>query len=278
MTMNGASPRLTAPGLALITGASSGIGAEFARQLAAAGHDLVLVARRQEMLAALAAELTGRYAVRAEVLAADLSSPEDIRRVEEAIRARPDLGVLVNNAGFGTNGHFMAVPIDRSQDMIAVHIIASVRLAHAALPAMVERGRGDIINVSSIAAFFTAAGGATYGATKAYLNVFSEALQVELAGTGVRVQALCPGFTTSGFHDTPAYEGFDRSAIPDRLWMTAESVVRESLESMPKGKVIVIPGRQYKLMAAAATGPFGGSIRSTGRRLAARFRGRAFRK
>jgi short-subunit dehydrogenase len=143
---------------------------------------------------------------------------------------------------------------------------------------MVARGSGDIINVSSIAAFFAAAGGATYGATKAYLNVFSEALQVELAGKGVRVQALCPGFTYSGFHDTPVYEGFDRKAIPDRMWMTAEAVVSESLGALPKGKVIVIPGRQYKLMAAAATGPFGGSIRATGRRLAARFRGRAFKK
>lgn len=265
------------PGPALITGASSGIGAEFARQLAAAGHELILTARREELLTALADELRAAYGVAVEVVVADLAQPEGIERVEAAIAGREALGVLINNAGFGTNGRFLDVVIDRSLDMISVHITASVRLMKAALPSMVARGRGAIINVSSIAAFYNSAGGANYGATKAYLNSFSEALQNELVDTGVTVQALCPGFTYSGFHETPEYTGFDRSAIPQKLWMTAEAVVAESLESVGNGKVIVVPGRQYKMMRALAVGPFGSLIRQTGRKLATSFRGRAFK-
>lgn len=264
-------------GPALITGASSGIGEEFARQLAADGHDLVLVARREDRLAALAAELAARHGVAVDVVAADLATAEGIESVERAVAERSALGLLVNNAGFGTNGKFLDVALERSLEMIAVHITASVRLMKAALPAMVARRSGAVINVSSVAAFYTSAGGANYGATKAYLNSFSEALQQELSGTGVTVQALCPGFTYSGFHDTPEYAGFDRSALPSKLWMTAEAVVGESLESVGNGKVIVVPGAQYKMMVALANSPFGGGIRSTGRKLATRFRGRAFR-
>lgn len=280
MTAQAPPPRSYAglpPGAALITGASSGIGAEYARQLAAAGHDLILTARREELLTALAEELRGLHGVAVEIVVADLAQPDGIERVEAAIVGRDDLGLLINNAGFGTNGRFLDVAVGRSLDMISVHITASVRLMKAALPGMVARGRGAIINVSSIAAFYTSAGGANYGASKAYLNSFSEALQNELAGTGVTVQALCPGFTYSGFHDTPEYTGFNRSAIPERMWMTAEEVVAESLESVGNGKVIVVPGRQYKMMRALAVGPFGSVIRSVGRKIAPRMRGRAFK-
>lgn len=259
-------------GTALITGASSGAGAEFARQLAAAGYNLILVARREDKLAELAGQLSSQHAVRAEVVPADLTRTEDIARLETLIAGRDDLVLLVNNAGFGTRGHFAEVDIGPQVDMITVHVIASVRLARAALPGMIRRGAGAIINVSSIAAFFSSPGGATYGATKAYLNTFSEALQGELQGTGVVVQALCPGFFYSGFHDTPEYDGFDRAQVPASLWMTAEAIVTESLGSLSSGKVIVVPGRQYKLLAATARSSFGGPVRSLGRRVAARFR------
>ncbi len=252
-------------GRALITGASSGIGEKFARRLAATGFDLTLVARREERLRALADELSRTYGIRADVLAADLARAEDIDRVSRAIEAQPDLVLLINNAGFGTRGSFTEVPLERHLDMIRVHDVAGVALSWSALPGMVERGRGAIINVSSIAAFFPSGGGATYTATKAYLNNFSEALAAELQGTGVKVQALCPGFTYSEFHETPEYEGFDRGHIPAALWLSAEQVVDESLAALSGDKVIVVPGRRYQAMVAAINSPLRGAIRNTAR-------------
>lgn len=235
------------PGTALITGASSGIGAAFARRLAAEGYDLVLVARREARLAALAAELQQRYPIRAEVLAADLAKPTDVERVEQRLAALSELSLLINNAGFGTAGFFSQSDLARELDMIQVHLTTSLRLSRAALPGLIARRRGAIINVSSSAAFFPTPGAATYCASKSYLNVFSEALQAELAGTGVRVQALCPGFTYTEFHDTPEYKDFDRARIPKFLWMTAEAVVSASLQALGQGQVICIPGWHYRL-------------------------------
>ena len=251
-----------------ITGASSGIGEAFARRLAADGFDLTLVARREERLRALADELSAVHDVRVEVLTADLAREEEIERVAAAIRARPDLTLLINNAGFGTRGDFADVPIERHLEMIRVHDVATVALTWAALPGLRARGGGAIINVSSIAAFFPSGGGVTYTATKAYLNNFSEALAAELDGTGVRVQALCPGFTYSEFHDTPEYAGvFDRKQIPDRLWMSAEAVVDESLTALAGNRVIVVPGRQYRAIVATANSPLRGPIRAAGRKI-----------
>lgn len=252
-------------GRALITGASSGIGEKFARRLAAMGFDLTLVARREERLRALADELSRTYGIRADVLPADLARDEDIARVSRAIEAQSDLVLLINNAGFGTRGSFTEVPLERHLDMIRVHDVAGVALSWSALPGMVERGRGAIINVSSIAAFFPSGGGATYTATKAYLNNFSEALAAELQGTGVKVQALCPGFTYSEFHETSEYEGFDRGHIPAALWLSAEQVVDESLAALSGDKVIVVPGRRYQAMVAAINSPLRGAIRNTAR-------------
>jgi short-subunit dehydrogenase len=256
-------------GAALITGASSGAGAEFARRLAAAGYDLVLTARREDKLRELGDALAATYGVRADVVAADLAQADDIARLEGVIAARDDLVLLVNNAGFGTRGYFAEIDVGPQLDMISVHVLASVRLSRAALPQMIGRGAGAIINVSSIASFFASPGGATYGASKAYLNTFSEALQGELKDTGVVVQALCPGFFYSGFHDTAEYENFDRSEVPAALWMPAEAIVAESLAALGKGKVIVVPGRQYKLLAATARSSLGGPVRAVGRRVAA---------
>lgn len=261
-------------GRALITGASSGIGEAFARRLAAQGFDLALVARREARLRALAEELSAAHGVRADVLVADLGRDEDIDRVARSIREYADLTLLVNNAGFGTRGAFADVPVERHLEMIRVHDVATVALTWAALPGMIARGGGAVINVSSIAAFFPSGGGATYTATKAYLNNFSEALAAEMSEKGVRVQALCPGFTYSEFHDTPEYEGFDRGQIPGAFWMTAGEVVDESLAALGGDRVIVVPGRQYRGMVMAINSPLRGSIRAAARSLRRRWHAR----
>jgi len=252
-------------GRAVITGASAGIGAAFARQLAAAGFDLTLVARREDRLRALADELSATHAIRAEAWPADLADAGDVAALANRLAAADDLVLLVNNAGFGTRGEFIDVPLERTLDMIRVHVLATVTLCRAAAPGMVARGGGAIINVSSIAAFFPSAGGANYGATKAYLNAFSEALAAELRGTGVAVQALCPGFTTTEFHDVGDYQNFDRGQIPVPLWMPAGDVVDESLAALGRGRVIVVPGAKYRAVVAAANSPLGNPIRQAAR-------------
>ena len=239
---------------ALITGASSGIGAAFARALAARGYDLVLVARREERLAALAAELQGRHAIDAEVLVVDLSQPADVERVVQRVAGLETLEMLINNAGFGTIGRFFKVDLAKSLDMIHVHVIASVRFCRAALPGMIARDRGAIINVASVAAFSPLVGNAMYSATKRFLVTFSQSLQMELAGTGVKVQALCPGFTHTGFHDTPEYERFRRTLIPGFMWMSAEDVVTGSLKALRRGRVVYVPGFKNRLLVALAGG------------------------
>ena len=259
-------------GRAVITGASAGIGEEFARQLAAAGFDLTLVARRAERLQALAAELSAAHGIRAEAWPADLADEADVAALARALAAADDLMLLVNNAGFGTRGEFIEVELERTLDMIRVHVLATVTLCRAAAPGMVTRGGGAIINVSSIAAFFPSAGGANYGATKAYLNAFSEALAAELGGTGVVVQALCPGFTTTEFHDVGDYQEFDRGQIPAPLWMPARDVVGESLAALASRRVIVVPGAKYRAIVAAANSPLGNPIRQAARAVRGRWR------
>ena len=233
----------------LITGASSGIGTAFARSLASQGYDLVLVARREAQLRSLADEVQRKFNVNAQVFPADLSDPTQVKRLETQVAEIGDLEILINNAGFGVPGKFVEIQAERNAEMIQVHILATVRLCRAALPGMISRGRGSIINVSSIAAFMATPRNATYSATKAYLNVFSEALQDELKGTGIRVQALCPGLTHTEFHDHPGYEDYKRR-IPEFFWMQAEDVVRESLDALKKGRVICIPGFKNRLIVA----------------------------
>jgi short-subunit dehydrogenase len=198
---------------ALITGASSGIGATFARQLAGKGYDLVLVARRRERLASVANELQKTHSVSVETLVADLANLSDIEKVEKRIRKLENLSTLINNAGFGVSGNFAETDPAKQIDMINVHIVASVRLCRAALPGMIARHHGAIINIASTAAFVPIPGHIMYNATKAYLVFFSEALQAELTATGVHVQALCPGFTHTEFHDTSEFTTFNRSRI-----------------------------------------------------------------
>jgi uncharacterized protein len=236
---------------AVITGASSGIGAEFARQLAERGYSLVLVARRGELLKTVASELMSRYAILASVLPADISRSDDLLKVEQRIQEIKSLELLVNNAGYGLSGTFTSDDADKQLDMIRIHVIASMRLARAALPGMLARQRGGIINVASLAGLVPITN-VTYSATKGYLIVFSQALQNEIVGSGVKIQALCPGFTYSGFHDTEEYKNFTRSQIPRFLWTQADAVVSASLRTLDSGKVICIPGTINRLAAGLA--------------------------
>ena len=233
---------------ALITGASSGIGAAFARLLAANGYLPMLVARRQAKLQALAEELAQKHSVTAEVLVADLSEPHDVASIEERIRALPCLDMLVNNAGFGTMGFFAQVDLDKHLEMINVHVIANVRLTHAALPGMIARKRGGIINVSSGSAYLAMPNAVTYCATKRYLITFAEGLAKELTNTGVRVLTVCPGFTYTEFHDTQEFQNFNRTDIAKGLWMSADDVVKESLAALDSGRPVFIPGRRNRLL------------------------------
>jgi uncharacterized protein len=232
--------------VALITGASSGIGAVFARKLAARGCRVVLVARRRERLETLASELPD-----AEIMAADLTVDSDLEKVEQYIANQSRLEFLVNNAGFGVPGSFYSSEADAQDRMHRLHVIAVGRLTHAALRGMVERAKGNIINVSSVAGFLQAPFSVSYNATKAWMNSFTTGLHIELKSihSPVRVQALCPGFTVTEFHDAL---GMDRGAIPRSLWLSADEVVDASLRGLESGKLFVIPGWRYRLFLAVA--------------------------
>lgn len=237
------------PSTALITGASSGIGAEFANQLAAQGYGLVLVARREDRLKGLASDLEIKFQVPVEVIMADLSQVPHLERVVSRVVELPNLQILVNNAGFGLSGKFEQIDMRIHELAIQLHVLASVRLVHAVLPGMLARGGGSIINVASMAGLIPLRN-VTYGATKAYLVHFSRTLHQELLGSGVRVQALCPGFVYTEFHSSrPA----PRS--PRFMWSTAEKVVSASLATLERDRVICVPGRIYRLIAALGTSP-----------------------
>ena len=235
--------------LAVITGASSGLGVAFARRLAARGYDLLLIARREDRLRSIARELGEQYRVRADVLAADLADDTGLDAVASRIREAADLGLLVNNAGFGTLGYFFDCDAHSQEQMHRLHVLGTMRLSHAALTNLVPRalaGTG-IINVSSVAAYGASPQNVSYCATKTWMNRFTEGLAVELAAKSspVVVQALCPGFTLTEFHDTV---GIERSTIPAWLWMTADFVVEESLRGFERRKLFVVPGWRYKLI------------------------------
>jgi uncharacterized protein len=235
-------------GTTLITGASSGIGAAFARVLAAQGYDLILVARREERLAALASDLGERYGIAVQYLLADLSEPSGLEQAEQRVASLTDLDLLINNAGFAARGYLAETDIRRQSEMIQLHVVASTRLTRAALPGMIVRRQGGIINVASLGAFVALPGDAVYNATKAYLVSFSRTLHEELKGTGVRVQALCPGFTRTEFHDAGGLPESDLARIPAMLWLQAEEVVRVSLRSLRRDQVICVPGWRNRII------------------------------
>jgi hypothetical protein len=237
--------------IALITGASAGLGAEFAVQLAEKGYDLILVARREERLKLLSDTLQTKYGIKTTPLQADLSLLEDIERVISCINYTSNIELLVNNAGFGTVGKFSSVEPKKELSMLQVHMIAPVMLCRAALPGMISRNKGAIINVSSLAGLLPIRS-VLYGSTKSFIVRFSESLQEELHWSEIRVQALCPGFFLSEFHDTSEYTQFSRTSIPRFLWMTSEQVVNKSLESLSHKTVICVPGSLYSLVGGLA--------------------------
>jgi hypothetical protein len=229
---------------ALVTGASSGLGAAFAERLAHDGYDLIIVARRRDRLESLAAQLQADHHVNVEVLAADLSKFDDLLTVEKRIAENTALELLVNNAGFGDNMAFVQLDPDKAEEIINVQVLAVARLTRAALPSMIARGHGSIINVSSDLAFSGPLGSsqlpkrATYAGTKAFIVTFTQLLQSELEGTGVRVQVLCPGMVRTELHELV---DIDPSGFPPPLMMEAEDLVGASLAGLKLGEVICIP-------------------------------------
>lgn len=234
---------------ALVTGATAGIGRAFATELARTGHDLVLVARDVSRLQATAEELTATYGVRCEVLPADLADRDQVGRVADRLGQDGEAAVdlLVNNAGFGLKTTFLQSDVAEEERQLEVLCRAVLVLCHAAGRAMVARGRGQIINVSSVASFVTMG---SYSAAKAWVTTFTQSLAVDLRGTGVRAMALCPGYTHTEFHQRM---GASMKAIPEVAWLDADRLVRAGLADARAGKVLSTPGALYKA-AEVATG------------------------
>lgn len=228
--------------IALITGASSGIGAEFARQLSFDGYDLVLVARDKKRLNELAKSLP----TKCEVIAADLTDQNHLGQVIDRLQQKTKpIQVLVNNAGFGLNKSFTSSELGKEVELLDILVNVPMQLTHTVLPLMVERGSGFVINVSSVASFMA---GGSYSAAKSYLTVLSESLHTQLRGTGVTVHALCPGFTHTEFHQRGKMR---MDGLPEFMWLDADRVVRDAWRAAQKGKAISIPGAQYKLLSWA---------------------------
>lgn len=228
---------------ALVTGPTAGIGLAFARALAARGHDIVLVSRDKDRLESVAAELRGAYGVGAEVIAADLA--DNTETVEKRLRdGEGPIDLLVNNAGFTLRKPFLANDISDEERMLDVLVRATLRLTHAALPGMIERGRGAVVNISSMAGWVPRG---TYSAAKAWVTTFTEGLEPQLKGTGVQVMALAPGYTRTEFHDRAQ---MNMSALPSWMWLEPDALVDTALRDLRRGRTISVPGTVYR---AAAT-------------------------
>ncbi len=231
--------------VALITGPTSGLGAGYARRLARDGHDLVLVARDVSALDSLAADMRAAHRIDVEVLPADLADVADRSKVAD--RLATGVRILVNNAGFGTSGEFWTADPALLRRQLDVNVTAVMELTRAALPPMLAARSGSIINIASVAGLLSGRG-STYSASKAWVVSFTEGLANGLAGTGVGVHAVCPGFVHTEFHQRA---GIDISSVPGALWLTVDGVVEESLADVARGKVISIPGTQYKVLTTA---------------------------
>ncbi|WP_327289179.1 SDR family NAD(P)-dependent oxidoreductase [Streptomyces sp. NBC_01198] len=250
----------------LITGATAGIGAAFARRLAADGHDLVLVARDAVRLGESAAELREQHGVAVEVLQADLASDGGITAVENRLRESglPPVDVLVNNAGFGHRGRYLEVPLSDELRMLTVHCEAVLRLTSAAAQGMRERGRGSVVNVASVAAFMPRG---TYAASKAWVVRFTQGAALDLRGSGVRFLALCPGFVRTEFHQRA---GMQPDRLPAWAWLDADKVVAAGLRDLARGRVVSVPDARYKVAVGLARhlppGLFGAVSTGAGRK------------
>ncbi|PZS25073.1 MAG: short-chain dehydrogenase [Pseudonocardiales bacterium] len=255
---------------ALVTGATAGLGAAFARNLAGDRHDLVIVARDADRVAAAARELAAGHGVDVEGLPADLTTDEGCAAVEARLadRDRP-VDVLVNNAGIGLDGTFVSRPVEDSLRLMRLNVTAVLRLTHAALQPMIARGRGDIVNVSSVAGYTPGGRDSIYGASKAWVTMFSESLCGQTAGSGVRVMALCPGFVHTEFHDRA---GLNMSGVPGWMWLEADEVVNAGLTALRRGQSVCVPGRQYKAIVALARHAPRGVLRKAAKRAGSRLR------
>jgi uncharacterized protein len=239
--------------VALITGASSGLGAEFARALAARGADLILVARREDRLMTLAKQLEAAHGVRAEILVADLATDAGVAAAKARIESTPNLQWLINNAGFNVKGYFHKAPVQALDPLYRLQVLAPFQLTHAALNVMTARNEGAIINVASVVSFVMTAGSVSYASTKTWLHTFTEGIFIELRslGSNVRVQSLCPGYVLTEFHDVV---GMDRSLIPKSMWLEAPYVVKESLSALDRNELLVIPSWKYRLIVRVMRG------------------------
>lgn len=231
--------------VALITGASAGIGAAFANQLAVKGTDLVLVARDETRLHHLAQELVTQHNINVEVLAADLSDRSQLDKVA-ARAAKEDIDLVINNAGFGIKQPFVGGALDAEQNLLDVLVTAVMRITHSALPGMLARNRGGVINVSSIAGWMSSG---TYSATKSWATTFSESLATLHKASNVHVMALCPGYTRTEFHSRAEME---IETIPNWMWLDVNDVVKKSLSDFAKSKPVSVPGAQYKVLSLIA--------------------------
>lgn len=237
--------------VALVTGASAGIGRAFAIELAARGYDVVVVARDGARLEALASKLVRAHGIEAEVLAADLLTADGLavveRRVTDADRC---VDLLVNNAGFGTYGRFVELDVDHEVEEVELNVVALLRLTHAALGAMEHRGGGAILNVSSLAAYQPNPVSATYGATKAFVHSFTHAVREEARGTGVTVMLVCPGYTHTEFHERA---GLGATEVPEFAWQSPDVVAAAALRDLDRGRAVSIPGALNRAAAALSS-------------------------
>lgn len=226
---------------AVVTGPTSGIGLAFARRLAATGHDLVLVSRDADRLASTAAELRAEHGVSAEFLPADLATDEGMAAAEHRLRD-PDrpVDLLVNNAGFTLRKPFVANDIADEERMLRVLVLAVLRLTHAALPGMLQRGRGAVVNVSSVAGWVPRG---SYSAAKVWVTVFTEGLGASLRGTGVRAMALCPGYVRTEFHQRASR---NMAGLPRFLWLDADKLAAVALRDLARGRAVSVPGAVYR--------------------------------
>jgi hypothetical protein len=237
---------------AVITGATSGIGAAFAKKLASMGYDLLLTGRRKEIIKALAGELSRRYRVEVNVILAELSDPKDRKKVADAVKRLDGIEYLVNNAGFGINSSFFESALADEEAMVAVHVLAPMELIRAAAPAMLKNRKGNIVTLSSVGGFTPLSGAATYCATKAFVTLFTESLHMEMKGKGIRFQSLCPGFTRTDFHARLNMEERAWQRLQRFYWMQPDEVVEYSLKCLRKGRVVCVPGFPNKLLVKLA--------------------------